>query len=151
MVIAGPRAAAVCGLALCLAGLGLASGYPSGTLLVTEGGNNINNATLLVVRQAGNRWLHPCWHMLHAASLLPTTVKRSCSPSASTRRLIRCDAPAQAYTPEGGTLDSVNLSAAVSGLYTAAPVTPRGPPAVLAHCRSHHTDDWQSLACISQS
>ena len=55
MASAVSRVAMLCGLALCLAGLGVASVYPSGTLLVTEGGGNINNATLLVVRQAGTR------------------------------------------------------------------------------------------------
>ena len=55
MATAASQIATLCGLALCLAGLGVASGYPSGTLLVTEGGGNVNNATLLVVRQAGTR------------------------------------------------------------------------------------------------
>ncbi len=51
-------------LLLCLAGLGFASGYPSGTLLLSEGGNdlNVNNASLLVVSPG---WT-PSWHMGNA-------------------------------------------------------------------------------------
>ncbi len=95
MAAAASRAAMLCGLALCLAGLGVASGYPSGTLLVTEGGGNIDNATLLVVRQAGTSHHHvvqlpcclPSWHCF----------ERSGAPSASTRPLIGSVRPAQAY------------------------------------------------------
>ena len=55
MASAASRVAAICILAVCLAGVGIASGYPSGTLLLTEGGNNVNTSTLLAVRQPGSR------------------------------------------------------------------------------------------------
>ena len=47
------RAASFCGLLFCLAGLSGANAYLPGTLVLTEGGNDVRNATLLMVSQAG--------------------------------------------------------------------------------------------------
>jgi len=43
------RAAYTCGLCMCLAGLVGTDAFVTGTLVLSQGGNNVNNATLLVV------------------------------------------------------------------------------------------------------
>ena len=75
MALTACRAATICGLLLCLAGLSGADGFKPGTLIMTEGGNDVKNATLLVVSQAGFAGLqcavisHCTKRLLHGASV----------------------------------------------------------------------------------
>ena len=69
------RAASVCCLCMCLAGLVGTDGFDSGTLVLSQGGNNENDATLLVVMAVLEltlccRFLHSLQRMLSDLRLL---------------------------------------------------------------------------------
>ena len=65
MATSTSQVATVCGLLLCLAGLHSAEGLQSGTLVLTEGGNSVQNATLLVVSQPSRQVCRRLWHVQH--------------------------------------------------------------------------------------